>query len=228
MALDRSANEDPVPESIRANIIKGLWQWNTASEFSTDLKRWDAYFNYYTAECKKAIGYSRGEYTTVRKHNDITAIAKRLEDGHTKEEITQSLLSLDTQQRPADAKIRMVEGSLRLVARLISMVDIGPLPYGIQGRAPLLWSNGNLNLKTTLEQYFQESSADAKGIKFGEDFTAYNLQQFAGLQIQWSNNLANHLRLMDNDTTLCLFHHVSFLKHQNRFETQNALRTLDS
>jgi hypothetical protein len=221
MTLDRNANEDPVPESIRADIIKGLWQYNTSPEFLLGLKRWDAFFSYYTAECKKAITYNRGEYTTVRKHRDIAAVAKRLEDGYTKEEITQSLLTLDTQQRPTDAKIRMAEGSLRLVARLMSMVDIGPLPYGVQGWAPLLWSDDSWSLKTMLGQYFQKSSTDSTGIKFGEEFTAYNLQQFAGVKIQWSSNLANHLRLMDNDTTICLFHHVTFLKHQNRLETRH-------
>ncbi|KAJ4369236.1 hypothetical protein N0V83_006321 [Neocucurbitaria cava] len=215
MALDRRANEDPIPESIRVEIIKGLWQCNTAGEHPIDIKRWDAFFSYYTAERKKAIAYSRGEYTTVRKHQDITAIANKLEGGCTKEEVTQSLLSLDTQQRSKEAKIRMVEGSLRLVARLISMVDIGPLPYCVQGRAPILWSNANSGLNSVLEEYFQKSSTSEQEIKFGEDFTAFNIQQFAGLQIQWTNNLANHLRVMDNDTTLCLFYHVTFLRHQN-------------
>ncbi|CAI6339877.1 unnamed protein product [Periconia digitata] len=215
MALARSAKEDPVPEDIKADIIKGLWQWNTTPTSLMDIRKWDVYFQYYTAECQKAIGYGRGEYTTVRKHKDITVIAKKLEDGYTKEKIKQSLLPLDTQQRPTDVRVRMAEGSARLVARLISMVDIGPLPYGIQGRAPIPWDNEDWDLRTLLGQYFEESSTDPEGIKFEEEFTAFNLRRFSGLRIQWSNNLANHLRLMDNDTTLCIFHHVAFLRYQN-------------
>jgi hypothetical protein len=36
------------------------------------------------------------------------------------------------------------------------------------------------------------------------------------VKIQWSNNLTDHLRLVDNDRRLCIFHHATFLQHQTR------------
>jgi hypothetical protein len=75
-----------------------------------------------------------------------------------------------------------------------------------------------------LQRYFQVSAtAMVTEAKFGEDFTALNLSKFAGNRIRWTNNLANHLRLMDNDAALCIFHHVCFLKHQDRCGTASIL-----
>jgi hypothetical protein len=218
MALDRSANEDPVPEAIKADIVRGIWHRSFVTDSPADLRRWGAILTYYTAECKKAISYSRGEYTTVRTHKDIIAIVHMLENGCSKDKIAQSLFPLDTQQRSDQAKLHMVEGSLRLAARLMSMVDVGPLPHSVQGWAPAIWSNGASTLEVVLADYFRESTTTVvMGTKFSEDFTAFNFQKLAGLQIRWTNNLAHHLRLMDNDTTLCLFHHACFLKYQDRF-----------
>lgn len=218
MFIDNSATEGPVPESGKIDIIRGIWHEEFCATCSSDLKCWDTILDFYGAECKKAISYSRGECTTVRTHRDVIAIADMLRKGHPKQEITNALLALDTQGRSEEAKSRMVEGSLRLVARLVSMVDVGQLPHSVQGWAPITWSDADLNLQTVLEEFFHGNTSAATGIKFNEGFTARNFQRFAGLRIRWTNNLANHLRLMDNDTTLCIFHHVCFLKHQTGFD----------
>jgi len=224
MSLTRSASEDPTPHSIRPAIVNGLWQRNESPVSPLESQKWDAYFHYYTAECKKAIGYGRGEYTTIRCHEDIIRIAEKLENGITRAELKTSLIALCSHQRPSDVKDQMAEGSVRLAARLISMVDIGPILYGIQGRAPISWADERSNLKTLLVENFKESSAAPERIRFEEEFTALNLRRFAGLEIQLTNNLADHLRLIENDTKLCIFHHVTFLRWNNRYFILNHSR----
>lgn len=224
MTIDNSASEDPISENVKADIVRGIWHKNLTVACSSDLKCWDTTLSVYTAECKKAISYSRGECTTVRTHRDVITIAEMMEKGCNKEEIARTLLALDTQRRTEEAKLLMVEGSLRLVGRLVSMVDVGSLPESVQGWAPVMWSEHDSSLQIVLKDYFLESTAVVTGIKFSEGFTARNLQKFAGIRIQWTNNLANHLRLMDNDTTLCVFHHVCFLKHQSRFATTSKIK----
>ncbi|KAF2259627.1 hypothetical protein CC78DRAFT_475120, partial [Lojkania enalia] len=61
---------------------------------------------------------------------------------------------------------------------------------------------------------FKESSTNTEKIKFDADMTAFNIKCFTGLKIQWTDNLANHLQLIDNEAKLCIFHHVTFLKWQ--------------
>lgn len=218
MALVRSVTEDPIPIDNRVDILSGLWQKNTIPTSSKeDLRKWDAYFHFYTSECRKAVEYDYGEHTTVRQHKDILAIANDFANGASKKDIKEGLLLLDTQRRNEDIKIRMAEGSARLVVRLISMVDIGPIPHDrVQGHAPLPWHNEQLNLKALLHNHFSCSFRPPDKLKFHEDFTAFNIRRFAGLEIQWTNNLIDHLRLIENDTRLCIFHHVTFLKCQER------------
>ncbi|PVH96274.1 hypothetical protein DM02DRAFT_569914 [Periconia macrospinosa] len=213
MTLDRSANQNPVPDNIRTNIIKGLWQWNTTLIPQTAEETWDTYFHYYASKCKTWIEYGHGEYTFVRKDKDITAIAKKLEDGTSKAEIKRWLLLKNTQERLEDVKERMAEGSVRLVVRLTTMVDIGYLP-GTNAHISLPWDSEQTDLKTLLATYFKGSSTDSEKIKFETEMTAFNITRYTGLKIRWTDNLADHLRLIENDKELCIFHHITFLKRQ--------------
>jgi hypothetical protein len=154
---------------------------------------------------------------TVRAHQDIIDIVRQIEAGATKEMIKRSLVVLDTQQRSEEAKNRMAEGSVRLVARLFLMVDVGaPSQSWIWGPSFLPWDEEHDDMKTVLKNHFVISSRQTGNLVFEEEFTAFNLQRFTGLKIQWSNNLADHLRLIDNDQKLCIFHHGTFLQHQTR------------
>jgi hypothetical protein len=78
--------------------------------------------------------------------------------------------------------------------------------------------------KPYLADYFQKTSAAVETVALGNDFIALNLRWFDGLKVQWSNNLADHFRLMDayDDTRLCIFHHMTFLKHQGRQDIPKA------
>jgi len=48
-------------------------------------------------------------------------------------------------------------------------------------------------------------------------FTARNIDRIGGIRIRWTNNLADHLRLSDDDGAVFIFHHASFLKFQQRY-----------
>ena len=41
-----------------------------------------------------------------------------------------------------------------------------------------------------------------------------NVERIGGLRIIWTSNLADHLRLHDDDTRLSIFHHATFLHYQ--------------
>lgn len=42
-------------------------------------------------------------------------------------------------------------------------------------------------------------------------FNARNLARITGIEIEWTNNLANHLSLVDEDKKVAIFHHALFL-----------------
>lgn len=221
MSVRGKANEDPLQAHCKHEVLKAFWP-NTitpilAVKDDRESCPWDAYFRHYTAECRKAIEPDHGEHVTIREHKDVITIIRELEQGKTKGMIKRSLASLDTQQRSEVVRFEMAEGSIRLVVRLYSMIHIGaPSTYQTWGTSVVPWEDENVALDTVLANYFDASSADADNLTFEEEFTVFNLQRFTGLEIQWSNNLADHLRLIDNDRKLCVFHHATFLQHQNR------------
>jgi len=221
IALSGKANEDPIQTRDKRDVLEAFWPVRTtpilAVKDDRDRCPWDAYFRHYTAECRKFIEPDGGAYITVREHRDIIAIVRKLEEGGTKETIKRSLASLVTQQRREEDKYHMAEGAIRLVARLFLMIDVGaPSKYQKWGSSFLPWSDEQDDVKTVLADYFVVSSAETGNVVFEEEFTAFNIQRFTGLKIQWTSNLADHLRLIDNERRICIFHHATFLQHQNR------------
>lgn len=96
MSTESSTAGDPQSDSIKIDVVRGIWHKCFTAESPSDLKSWIVIISFYTAECKKAISCSRGEYTTVRARQDVIGIAEMLEQGCTRQTIAHSLLALDT------------------------------------------------------------------------------------------------------------------------------------
>lgn len=54
---------------------------------------------------------------------------------------------------------------------------------------------------------------DPETTKLENNFTAINLK-LAGLEVVWTDNLIDHLRMSDDDTKVHIFHHAAFLECQ--------------
>ena len=156
-------------------------------------------------ECRVAIQSGKGQHATVRSHTDIQAVAEMLSEYNTKSAMKENLRHSLSHQRTPEETNNMLEGSIMLVARLLTMIDIGPLPYKHTNQHSLAWQDENLPLGDLLELPFQESFTNAQeDLMFEEDFTAYDLQRYAGVEIAWTNNLADHLRLSRNRKRLSI------------------------
>jgi hypothetical protein len=219
MILQNSVTKTPRTADDRANIVNSLWK--NKVQIPPAKLDWEAFFVYYTDECNSALFYDG--HATIETHQDLVDIAQKLQNGCEQNEITRDIVQLykrTTRKATAEDQIkRMAEGSLKLAVRLVAMVDVGSIsPNCVQGYTSLGWSDPHHNLQTLLRDHFKESTSVLGFSKFGRFFNAHNLQRYAGLKIRWTDNLNNHLRLVDEDTTLCVFHHITFLKGQNRSE----------
>jgi hypothetical protein len=108
----------------------------------------------------------------------------------------------------------MIDGSIDLTARLLLMMDIGDLKFGFCSQAQLLWTAGSL--EDWLQEYFEEpQTLDHEHVKVEMIFNARKLVRIAGFDIQWTDNLAAHPRIMsEDDKKVAIFHQASFLEHQ--------------
>jgi hypothetical protein len=128
-----SSTEDPrLPvwsASSRLDILNGLWRQTVPPVTQMAEICWHPYFDYYMEECRVAIQSGKGQYATVRSHTDIQAVAGILREHGTKPAVKEILRRSISQQRTPEETNSTLEGYIMLVARLITMIDIGPLPY---------------------------------------------------------------------------------------------------
>jgi len=128
-----------------------------------------------------------------------------------REEIKSNIMHLFTSK--SDREEEILNNSVDLAARLYLMMSIGDSKYAVSSGTSETWDEGNL--KNFLSLYFSEpQELRNSNIKLEKSFNAFNLGRIAGIKVKWTNNLIDHLRIIEADeTTVEIFHHASFLKH---------------
>lgn len=183
--------------------------WDTpASEITPSL---DYYFKYYVKQCELIALHDGGSHTSLEEQKDITEIVALLRAHHTRDDIRGKiprLTSVSTSNGTQDY-------SIDLAARLLLMIEVGNLPWAYSGFRQLEWDKGSLG--DFITQYFEENPVlGHDNIKLEKVFNARTLGTIAGMEIIWTSNLADHLRLMKDDKAVAVFHHASFLKRQQQ------------
>jgi hypothetical protein len=195
----------------KAGIINQLWPRRPSVQLQADDLDWDAYFAFYSDQCKTF------KNTTLTTHRTLVEAARALEKLPSKVDVREALRLQIPDSKPEKEHDHIIEDSIILVIRLFIMMEIGRPRLGFTGRPPLLWNDGDL--KTFVQDYFNEPPAlNHAGIKFEPIFNARNLERVAGIKIEWTSNLADHLRMMEDDgKTVAIFHHASFLRWHQRY-----------
>jgi len=204
---------ETVPEAVLHSLC-AYDQQETAS----------SYAGYITTRCREFLT-DGGRHTNARTYNDVLILADAIRSGKSKAVISATPLisTYDADGAPGQGRACCpTETSIDLCASLLTMVDIGRPPLAFSGRGPLLWTSGPL--REFLGSYFhQPKDLVPDNQQIGKIFNAVNLHRLAGMKIQWSSNLANHLRLADDEKTVFIFHHAAFLKTQKRVAHQTLL-----
>ncbi|KAK2040593.1 hypothetical protein LZ31DRAFT_474142 [Colletotrichum somersetense] len=93
------------------------------------------------------------------------------------------------------------------------MLDVGGHQFEVFRSNTLEWPEDQ-TLRQAVRQFFelQRGVLESEGAALGKIFTARNLCLIGGLNIHWTTNLADHLRLSDEDQTISIFHLHSFLR----------------
>ncbi len=113
----------------------------------------------------------------------------------------------------------ILEDSINLAVRLLlTMSTRGFLTYRrsttLLGETKLSWKDGTI--KEFVNTQLAPQKVMTENVKLEKIFNARNLEQITGIEIRWTSNLADHLRMRDDDTAVGVFHYASFLKfHQN-------------
>ena len=203
--LDGDIRCPDIPLQIRFQLLQELW----GPSCKQSAIACEAYFKYYAEQSSQALN-DRGRYTSARTHGDVIEVARLLKQPISRNAVLQSLRnSYKLNNRPVDEKA--LNGSINLTARLLLMIEVGTVEFGFSGQTRLPWTTGTL--QNCVEDHFGSAPTLKDHVKLEKLFTARNLGRIAGLKIVWTDNLADHLRLIDDDRKVAIFHHASFLKH---------------
>jgi hypothetical protein len=191
------------------NLLKHLWGIDTSLELDAMLDV-QPYLEYYRKECCHAL-HDAGRHVICRKHSDIIEIAKEILDGRSKESLKNQHGSDSTEPKPQNLDTR-IDASIDLTARLVSMIDIGPLQFGVSAGRKFTWESGSL--QDLINRHFTQPADREANVRLERNFKGCNLRRNAGIKIVWTSNLADHLRITDEE--VAIFHHASFLKHHRK------------
>lgn len=214
--MDMSIQSYPLSADLKSWVLKELWGISIASQCCQSPRLdMSPYFDYYATRCQR---FSRdgGIHICVKSHQGLVEIAQQiLALGATRSDI-QRLLGCSPGGQDGEKQAGPIQTTIDLCASLLLMAEVGVYRFGFSGRNPLTWS-GPQTLGQAVEQHFgPEKQLQPDSPRLGALFTARNLECIGGMRIKWTSNMVDHLLLSDDDQTVFIFHHISFLRYQQQ------------
>ncbi|KAI1842160.1 hypothetical protein JX265_005737 [Neoarthrinium moseri] len=204
--LDQSIGQPPSLQAKRA-IIEGFWggvlpgQLSYTDKAAAPEQVLDAYFNFYQQQCDLIGLHANGKYSSITTHEHVLQVAKLLILGHTRDEVCSELDGMI----PNADKVQH-ERSVYLVARLLLMVQVGEIPHEWSGSRPICWQDAGSTIRDVIRARFSDIPVlGHERVKFEKAFNVLGLNRIAGIEIRWTSNLADHLRLIHDDTLLDIY-----------------------
>lgn len=175
---------------------------------------YESFFTHYARLCKLAANKDR-EVEKVTHWHLVEIITLVKNHDSTREEVAATFT-----QDPVVPRSEHLAGTLvDLAAGLWLMLSISKYPGDISYDEPIDWRDHEKLMETQhglskgpVDKSFSHHYSSTDLVKLPQAFTAAHLEQIGGIKVIWTNNLADHLLLKDDDTKLMLFHQVSVLK----------------
>jgi hypothetical protein len=200
-----------LPTNLKQEVLGRLWELEKLPEGLTEASGWgDGYFVYYKEQCV-ATASGKQELPGISTHENVFATVHFLRDpGATRQSIKDKLIRKYPDLASSDYDDWIFK-SVNFAVRLWLMLDVGDYMSGVlPGQTRLCW--GEESIRNLINSEFNINPVLDSNIKLEKMFNACNLERLAGIKICWTNNLADHLRMMDDDRRVAIFHHAFFLQ----------------
>lgn len=208
-SLDQNfQNTRNLSDESRSEIAAAFWGQPPRRLHNKDLGsglELSHYFNCYELQCTEA-SHDGGKCISIACHRDILKIVGSIKSGLTRDEIRLELAT-SNQRNTTENDDRSID----LAAGLVTMIRFGTCRHVASPHTELNWSDGTM--QEFLDAYFNDPPK-LGAVRLSKDFNARNLSLIAGIDAIPTNNLTDHLSLGDNERTVKIFDHVSFLEYQ--------------
>ena len=217
---------NPVTAQARVAIVQDLWPERGTLSSEKHQLVWDAYFEVYTRECNAVLPERRSTRSVIG-HGDLLEFIHLLERTDEIQEkknafrkklrsskIAQTMTTLSS-VRHCPTLQETIDDLIVLSARLLTMTLVGQATASekVRPKNILPWDTGSL--QNAVHSHFNKSPdipLETKDDIIGVGLTFYNIERVSGIKMIPTDNLLDHLLLVDEDRKLCVFHHASFLK----------------
>lgn len=213
----------PVSPEAKSALLSLLWGPNLPSrEIQSGAINTDPYFEYYSQQCD-IFSVEQSTYAIpvdetwpeITTHKDLITVAQHLATkAHDRDSVVDYFQEkVEAGSYIGDVKDRdqIINNSVDWAARVLTMMEIGRPKCSFSAQKPLLWETASL--QEFVRDHFTPGRRDVGHVRLQKIFTARNLERLARIQIEWTNNLIDHLALRDDDTKVLIFHHATFLEH---------------
>jgi hypothetical protein len=183
---------------------------NTKSLFNGDRAsslKYEAYLDYYRRQWNICVAHANGRYVAVKTRRDMEELVGDLSLCKTRRDIFAILRA----KMAANVSDEACYYSIDLAARLLLMLKIGVFKHQALPRRCLAWTDGSL--PEFVQGHFDEAPIlNYDHVRLPKAFNAWSIATIGGIDIGFTDNLADHLLLVEDDTRVLIFHHASFLE----------------
>lgn len=200
----------PLSSQHKRAILGYLWDFKKLPKnLNDDTGCGESYFLYYKDQCT-ATSQDNHAILGISKHKHVVDIVGLLQEPRAnRQSIKESMREKIPNQKSVDYDNSMLK-SVNFVVRLWLMLDVGDYLRGFIPGTQLHW--GDESIRNLIDSEFNATHERKSKVKLEKKFNAYNIEKVAGIKIFWTNNLADHLRMMNDDTKVAVFHHAFFLQ----------------
>jgi hypothetical protein len=201
---------EPVTSQVRADIVDRLWPATPFDYPPADSEDWDAFFVAYQRQCERGVKRGGGQYFWPRTYEEVLVCAKPLLTQKTRSEVMLELQNAMQTRLPTDMN-KTAQGTMLSTARLLTMVNVGETGQQRSTQDQMEWSDTE-SLPQAICSHFKACAGLDPKLVLGPELTAENIDHVATIGVEWTDNLVDHLRLVELGRKVCIFHHVTFLK----------------
>lgn len=171
----------------------------------------EAYCNYYKRQWHILALYGDRQHAAARSPQAIARLIQDIRHGRTREAILDEL-------RSTNASEEVSERLINLAGRLLVMMRFGVTKHQVLSRRYLRWERGPLQ-EFVHDLFSEPPKLSCEQTRLPKSFDAWSIANVAGIEVAFTDNLADHLLLVEDDTKLLVFHHASFLEYHRRYQT---------
>ncbi|KAI1115813.1 hypothetical protein F5Y14DRAFT_104762 [Nemania sp. NC0429] len=183
-----------------------------------------AYAEYVRRQWHAMAADADGRHVATQEMDDLFHIVRLLIQGHERDVIVSQL----NQIKPT-ASEGACSSSIDLAVRLLLMLKVGVVRHQTSPHLCLKWDKGDLQ-SFVREQFNKAPVLDYHHIRLPKSFDIWSISAIGGLKVEFTDNLADYLLLVDDDRTVLLFYHASFLECQENtiYSTELVDETLQT